>query len=71
MNAFTNNYPQNQGYNTGMPNFQPMGYAPQQPSRPQMTNPLTPEQKDILREFGESMGQHPSEKRTSRRHKKK
>lgn len=48
MNAFTNNYPQNQGYNTGMPNFQPMGYAPQQPSRPQMTNPLTPEQKELL-----------------------
>lgn len=48
-NAFSN-YAQNQGYNTGIPNFQPMGYAPQQAARPQMTNPLTDEQRKLLQQ---------------------
>lgn len=51
MNAFTN-YATQQGYNTGMPNFQTMGYNPaQQPqAKPHMTNPLTDEQIKLLRQ---------------------
>ena len=50
MNAFTN-FAQQQGYQTGMPNYQTMGYAPQQGqvATPQMTNPLTDEQRKLLR----------------------
>ena len=52
-NAFSNyaNYAQGQGYNTGMANFQNMGYAqPNQVARPQMTNPLTDEQRKLLQQ---------------------
>lgn len=50
MNAFTN-YATNQGYNTGMSNFQTMGYNPSmQHGKPHMTNPLTDEQINLLRQ---------------------
>lgn len=53
MNAF-NQFAQNQGYNTGMTNFQTMGYAPQQMARAQMTNPLTDEEKKLLQQQDDS-----------------
>lgn len=53
MNAF-NSYAQNQGYNTGMPNFQTMGYGQPQMARAQMTNPLTDEERKLLQQQDDS-----------------
>lgn len=58
--------------NRGIPNLRGGGRGDQYVTVNIVTpSDLTNEQKDLLREFAESMGQRTAEKRSSRRHKKK
>ena len=58
--------------NRGIPNLRGGGRGDQYVTVNIVTpTDLTAEQKDILREFAESMGQRTTEKRSSRRHRKK